>query len=76
LGCRVGAVIPHLPDTSTEAVVEVLDRTQPMATLGLAPSRCSPETRFRIRSGIAPNPHRLHAMAVGVASCERSGDIV
>jgi hypothetical protein len=24
----------------------------------------------------ARQPHRLHAMAVGAASCERSGDIV
>jgi len=29
----VGAVIPHLPDTSTEALVDGLDRTQPMVTL-------------------------------------------
>jgi len=69
-------VIPHLPDTWPEAVVVGLDRTRRMVALGLAPSRCSSETRFGFRSGIARQPHRLHAMAVGAASCERSGDIV
>jgi hypothetical protein len=47
-------VIPHLSDDSPEAVVVGHDRTQPT----VAPSRCSSETRFGFRSGIARQPLR------------------
>jgi hypothetical protein len=78
LGCGVGAAIPHLPDSSPEAVVVGIDRTQPTVALSLAPSRCSPLLVGDAGSvpGSLVNPHRLHAMAVGAASCERSCDIV